>query len=327
MRVLAAVCVLLVVVGFVFSWGSDGHQIVGQVGQAFLTPTTLGAVNKMLPNGETLATIASWPDNYDHTSEGSWSEHLHYVNVPDDARNFQYVDCTPPEADPAGCVVTAITNTTDRLLNNLQQNYWETCTQSSDSTPPCDLSYLVHWLGDVHQPLHVAYSSDEGGNLYDVDFYGTCTNLHSVWDYGLIEQYESNNDYVWQDVAQDIISWLHENPNVFDHVVSFQFPGEWGNETFTLARNIPYNFSPGSVPANSDWVLDLNFTTTVLPYRNPAPKEVRSSCSSSPVIGDNYYYRTIEVVLSQLAKGGARLANRLNMMYDPSYNGTYPFYF
>jgi hypothetical protein len=89
-----------------------------------------------------------------------------------------------------------------RLVNNLQQNYWEQCTESSDSTPPCDLSYLVHWLGDIHQPLHVAYESDYGGNDYDVDFFGDCTNLHSLWDSGLLYHYEDDNNYDWEDVAQ-----------------------------------------------------------------------------------------------------------------------------
>jgi hypothetical protein len=115
MRVSLVLSAVIIFVGYAFCWGADGHQIVGQVGQAFLTPTTLAAVNKMLTNGDTLATISTWPDNYDHSSEGSWSSHLHYVNSPDDARNFLYSDCVPPEANPAGCVVTAVTNNTSNI--------------------------------------------------------------------------------------------------------------------------------------------------------------------------------------------------------------------
>jgi len=94
------------------AWRHDGHSIVGQIGSAYLTPTTNEAVSRVLA-GESLSTIANWPDNYDHTPQGAWSEHLHYVNIPDESYNFTMQYCTPPyDEDPSGCVVTGIWNFT-----------------------------------------------------------------------------------------------------------------------------------------------------------------------------------------------------------------------
>ena len=95
----------------VCSWGADGHQIVAQVASAFLTPTTWSSINPLL-GGNTLANISVWPDAYDHSTEGSWSEKYHFVNLQTGALNFTYAACFPPEAPSSGCVVTGIQNIT-----------------------------------------------------------------------------------------------------------------------------------------------------------------------------------------------------------------------
>jgi len=153
MQRLAILLVVCCCIGLVYSWGMDGHQIVAQVASAFVTPTTQTSLNKML-NGQTLASISTWPDSYDQTSQGAWSGHLHYANIPDDRRNFTLADCVPPYLDDIGCVVTAIYNFTLRMEDDFHNNQWQACV--SNGQQPCDLSFVVHFVGDMHQPLHVS---------------------------------------------------------------------------------------------------------------------------------------------------------------------------
>ena len=192
--------VLIALISIVAAWGSDGHAIVGQVAQSFLTGTTLTAVNKQL-GGNTLASISSWPDNYDHSTPGKWSSDLHYVDIGVSAVAFSYDDCKAPTANPPGCVVTAINNYTVILQNNLKKNYNALCVNSS-TAEPCPLSFLTHFTGDVHQPMHVAYGVDQGGNKFQATYEGSCTQMHSIWDSRLLYTYMDDNDYEWPDVAQ-----------------------------------------------------------------------------------------------------------------------------
>lgn len=283
-----------------FAWGTDGHATVAQIGQTFLTST---AYNNLLPylNGNTLADMASWPDNYDHSSAGSWSEPMHYVNLPTNATKF-FLEACAPEYSAVGCVVTAIANYSEMLLKEFQHNTPSKCVSGSSSTEPCPLSFVVHFVGDIHQPLHVSYAIDEGGNTVDVEFNSACTNLHSLWDYGLIEYYEDQQGVQWPSMADTLIAFIQENPQIASNWSSEVNATEWATESFERARLEPYNFQPGSASPHSDMVLAK-----------------RSSSSCGYVLGVNYYTRNIPYVFDQLMKAGVRLATRLNSIFDPNF--------
>lgn len=309
--------VLLISLQFtlVYSWGADGHQIVAQIASAFLTPTTWNSINPLL-GGNTLANISTWPDAYDHSPEGSWSEKYHFVDLQTDALNFTYAACFPPEAPSAGCVVTAIQNMTAQLEYEFKHNESMVC--NVNIPEPCPLSFLVHFLGDSHQPLHVAYDIDYGGNYFDVQYFSTCSNLHSVWDDGLIETYENNHDLEWYGLSQRLVQFLQARHEIYQDYLNHTDPAVWADETFSLARLVPYNLSPGSIAPSSIWFDE--YTSLGAPVRNypdvPPPKKL--SCQyPGPIISQSYYTRTIPVVLEQLGKAGVRLAYQLNKIFDP----------
>jgi len=315
-------CVTLLSAGAI-AWGVDGHQIVAQVATNYLTSTTQTQVNKQL-GSYSLPEISTWPDNYDHNDSGEWSSHLHYVNLPNSALFFQYKDCAATSSDPAGCVITAITNYTLILQKDLARGYVPQC-KGGSNVEPCPLSFLTHFLGDSHQPLHVAYSTDEGGNQFTVEYQGSCTNLHSVWDGRLIETYEDDNDLDWQGMASQMVHWLANETAILNDFTNSTAPAAWGSETFALARFAPYNLSPGDVPPARNWMRKVTGFTQ---YKgssweaySPYNTLVSSSSCSGPVLGYTYYERTIPVVLEQLAKAGCRLAYLLNTIYDPSFTG------
>lgn len=157
------------------AWGAEGHQIVADLAYAQLTPSAKKQVDRLLAlePGATLASISTWADEHKNPASAAW----HYVNFP--RSSCTYV----PERDcPNGrCVVAAV----DRQAETLEYAV-------SDEASLQALKYLVHLVGDVHQPLHAGYRDDKGGNKYQLQAFMRGSNLHALWDSGLIRHLDEN---------------------------------------------------------------------------------------------------------------------------------------
>jgi nuclease S1 len=162
-----------------FSWGEDGHKIVATLAEAQLTPAAKKEVARLLAlePGQTLASISTWADQHRNPTTASW----HYVNFPRGDCHYQ------PERDcPDGkCIVAAI----DRQMEVLR-------TSGDDEKRLTALKYLVHFIGDIHQPLHAGFGDDRGGNRYQLKAFMRGSNLHAVWDSGLINAMQQDNDVI-----------------------------------------------------------------------------------------------------------------------------------
>jgi hypothetical protein len=153
------------------AWATDGHEIVAELAESFIAPQTRTELAKLLPDGKGLASIANWADDYRKScsNTGPW----HYVNIPLEAPSFvSERDCI----DPPGCVVDA----TERALAILSDP------QSPLEDRSLALRLTVHFIGDLHQPLHSGDRADHGGNDLHLQFADHNSNLHRVWDYELI---------------------------------------------------------------------------------------------------------------------------------------------
>jgi len=168
----AALCMAL---GLVLSagahaWGTEGHQVVATLAEKMLTPVARAEVNRLLAMepGATLVTVSTWADEHRSPQTAAW----HYVNFPRNDCNYNAErDC------PDGrCVVDAIKREAEILGSN-----------APDEKRLSALKYLVHFVGDVHQPLHAGYLDDKGGNTYQLQAFMRGSNLHAVWDTGLIK--------------------------------------------------------------------------------------------------------------------------------------------
>jgi hypothetical protein len=150
-------------------WYDTGHRLVARIAELRMTPRARAAVRDLL-GGQDLATASVWADEIKGRRRDT--EPLHYVNIPLEANAY-----VPVSHCPGGrCLIAAI-ETNRRIL--------------SDSTAPLPrraeaLRFLVHFVADLHQPLHVSDNDDRGGNLRRVRFFGTARNLHEVWDGELI---------------------------------------------------------------------------------------------------------------------------------------------
>lgn len=250
-----------------FAWGPEGHRIVGDLAEERLTPTARLHVKELLGNDD-LAAVAVWADDVRHDRPESYG--WHFVDIPKDVEAFSEPrDCFRPDdkhpytqQDHHNCVVDRITMFEQVLAdrNAARPDRIEA------------LKFLVHFVGDVHQPMH-AMGEARGGNDIHVSEFGSpqCgkypCNLHFVWDMGLIEHTGlSEQQYVAR--LDELIASRKLT------VQADGTPEQWANESFVLAKKA--------------WLND------------------------GETVDESYYENEIGVVNRRLALAGLRLARMIN---------------
>ncbi|MCJ1414904.1 hypothetical protein MMC32_001234 [Xylographa parallela] len=179
MKTTACIVPLLAVLPNAYAWGELGHMAIAYVAQNFLTAKTVTYCQKILNDTSTsyLASVAPWADSYRETTAGAFSEPFHFIDALDNPPTTCDVEYSR-DCGTAGCVVSAINNYTARVQN----------TKLSSTDINQALMFIVHFVGDIHQPLHDE-NYDLGGNEVSVTFAGTTTNLHAVWDTSIPQKY------------------------------------------------------------------------------------------------------------------------------------------
>jgi hypothetical protein len=162
-----------------FAWGYSGHLIIAEIAEQFLEPDTARKVRGLLAieNVTTLAEVSTWTDQIrvQRPETAPW----HYVNIPVHASAGEPSGYDATRDCPNNACIVAKIEQFERVLADRQ---------ASERQRLEALKYLVHFIGDVHQPLHASNKHDRGGNDVPVTFMGRQTNLHAVWDAGIIEQ-------------------------------------------------------------------------------------------------------------------------------------------
>lgn len=177
------------------AWGPLGHSVVAELAQQHLSPAAEAEVERLLAPEHTrsLADIANWPDQMqdDPAMKDLWQQtrSQHYINF-HGGSSCIYVP--PRDCRDGRCVVAALQYYVDVLGDR----------SKPDKVRRQALKFVVHFVGDIHQPLHAGYRDDKGGNTYQVQFDGKGSNLHRVWDSGLL--YTRHLD--WQQYAQRLDS-------------------------------------------------------------------------------------------------------------------------
>jgi hypothetical protein len=251
-----------------FAWGPEGHRIIADVARSHLTATAHSQVRALLGDDD-LAAVANWADGIksDRPETAAW----HFVDIPMSATDFSEArDCYRPdprhllsEQDHHNCVVDRI-EIFERVL--------------ADINAPHDqrveaLKFVVHLVGDIHQPLH-AIGEARGGNEIHISEFGSQTcgtrpcNLHFTWDIGLLEHSGRHDAKEYAAFLDGLISarnmWKEPEGT----------PEEWANQSFQLAKKV--------------WVND------------------------GDVVDEAYYRASMPILNDQLAIAGIRLAKVLN---------------
>jgi hypothetical protein len=234
--------------------------VIARFAEDRLTPRALAAVRGLLEPGSRIEDAAIWADEQ---REVRGSESWHYVNVPLTTARY-----SPGFCPSSGCVVSKIE---------------EFCRELRDPKAGLQrkrqaLKFLLHFIADLHQPLHVGDNGDRGGNRLQVLFFGHGTNLHSVWDSKIMERHTGNKQvWLWD------MTFL-ANPGMVAGW-SKGTPRDWASESLGVAK---------------------------IAYRLPGKQAL---IRPGTKLGNEYYRFALPVVQRQLAKAGVRLAYTLNEVF------------
>lgn len=155
-----------------YDWGRTGHRATGEIANAYLTKRTKKNIARIL-NGHDLAFVSTYAD--DIKSDRQYKEYgpWHYVNF-----SFDKGYGEEPVSE-FGDLVTGINKCIVVLKDKT----------TSDKDKEFYLKMLIHFVGDLHQPLHVGRGEDKGGNDIQVRWFGDGSNLHRVWDSDMLDSY------------------------------------------------------------------------------------------------------------------------------------------
>ncbi|NVJ70313.1 MAG: S1/P1 nuclease [Alphaproteobacteria bacterium] len=205
------------------AYGPTGHRVIAELASKHLTPEAAAAIKELLGN-EFMAEAANWPDEMRSNPDEFWrrtSLPYHYVNLPEGETYEQSVK------NPAGDAMTALAMYTAQL---------------KDKSLPLEerqlaLRFVIHIVGDLHQPLHAGHAEDWGGNRIDVVWFEEMSNLHKVWDEDLINK-KGLSFTEWVRFLEPKIS-----PEMITEWQAAK-PIDWLNELIAMRGDV-YNFGSG----------------------------------------------------------------------------------
>jgi hypothetical protein len=255
-----------------WAWGQEGHSIVAEIAQRRLSPAAADAVNRLLEKAS-MASVASWADDV-RTSRRKTSN-WHFADIPIAEDKFERARDCKPDPEQGDCIVAEL----ERLRNDLR------CASTDDAKREA-LQFAVHFLGDIHQPLHTV-EEQGGGNGVDVLIFMRgrtsdkgklaleSSNLHSVWDELLISKLE----WAWGSFVTRLERGWLKSSDATKPGIDGGTPTAWVEETHKKAQEI--------------WAL------------TPAHH----------ILDDDYLAKTTPIVERQLGVAGLRLARFLNEAY------------
>jgi hypothetical protein len=270
---LAAAALMMAVVSApvrVSAWGAQGHHVVARVAWEFMTPAARAEASALLGGPlETFVAASTWADEVRANRPDTYN--WHFVDIPLGQRYDAVRDCAPsPKGD---CIVAEIARARRDLVR----------AEASAESRAEALKYLIHFLGDIHQPLHAIDNHDRGGNDVHVTALrgddGRATNLHAAWDTGLINLADETETVRANRLVADLR--VHSAPASLE-------PAAWAQESHDAADRVAYHY-PGFLASGPT----AEYVTLDPGYRKDA----------------------LEAIDRQLALGGGRLAALLNAVF------------
>ena len=252
------------------AWGKTGHRVVAAIADSQPSGLARAQIEQILGPGESLDEAANWPDEMRSAPGDFWqktSVPWHYVTL-----NGIIYDHAPPEGDALEAL--ALFSKTLKDPN------------ASRADKQLALRFIVHLVGDFHQPLHNGKCCDRGGNDVKVTWFGKPTNLHAVWDAQLVDDEQLSFTELAAKLErhitpQDVVAWWDTNPR------------DWVSE--------------------SAQIRDTLYPTAADLPKPPKGKKLKKG--TLPDLSYRYVYRFTPVMERRLAQGGVRLAAYLNALF------------
>ena len=257
------------------AWGDIGHRVVCEIAFQELNRTARRAVVALMrsdPDYRSFSAACNWPD------EPRKRDIEHYVNVPRSLAAITLEDC--PLAD--ACLFSAIRSDYARLADS----------GTSAAVRLDALRFLGHWVGDMHQPMHVSYQDDRGANSIEVAGELCAGSLHFAWDDCLVRESLGTN-------ARRIARRLRDAVSPVDRERwQRDAPAEWANESYQLA------IAPAAEYCTRQQGACWYAADNLLLQRGEARRTVR--------VDDDYVASHADTVRERLTQAGIRLGALLN---------------
>ncbi len=264
------------------AWGVMGHRVIGQLAEEKLNDKVLAQVQKLLGK-DNMADASLWADIVKSNPERNFQFKWHYARI-EDGQTYKQ----SKQKD----IVWAI-NLMIGILKNEQSHEKINKTQA--------LKLLIHFVGDIHQPLHASREIDHGGSKIKVKFFSDpqLYNLHRIWDSTIIEffrlSYTELTDYVQRHYTESVAQ---------------KSPQHWINESAHLR---PYAYFFDNIYIETPPVL-ISHKDLLKKYPNMLKLQFSTSRKPRGVPHIHYQYvnRTLPIMLKRLHEAGMRLAHLLN---------------
>ena len=206
-----------------YAWGKTGHRIVAELAKQKISTKTHKKIKKIL-GFESMEEASLWPDRIKSDSKlrRKYSK-MHYLSIPKKKKLKKNM------TSEGSNILTALKGF-EKVLRSREKPLKE---------KRIALRFLIHLMGDLHQPLHIGYRKDAGGNNISLKWFDDKTNLHAIWDEKLIEMEKlSYTEYVKKLIAQDpkklesyrsgnYFSWAQESRSLLPLVYDFKQHKFW----------------------------------------------------------------------------------------------------
>jgi hypothetical protein len=221
-------------ISFSYGWGATGHNIVADVAKSYVAKDIQDSVNKYFGD-MTWESASTWMDEIKSNHQYDYMKVWHYLDM---EKGEKYDDTIAKGNNVIVQLQKAISNLMNKSkLTKDEINF--------------NLKILFHLMGDFHQPLHVGYGVDKGGNTIKVTFNGKSTNLHHIWDSDIIEYKKITFDNIKKLLSKlsqhkinkitegDIMKWMVQTRNYLDAVYSYTpvISEDYINKSYTIIEN------------------------------------------------------------------------------------------
>ena len=272
------------------AWGPVAHEAICEIAYQELTPAAQAKVNALIkldPEYRLFSKSCNW---LDHPRKRAAE---HYVNVPRDMKRIEARPC--PTSDK--CVVSAI-------LGDMR----DLALASDDEEQLRLLKSLGHWVGDIHQPLHVSFEDDQGGNKISTE--GPCkSNLHAVWDSCIVEKEFGKDarkiagEFRAEITPADRAGWIPAS-------IDTQAVIGWANESLAI-----------TLKPETGYCIQKDDACWYAPDR-------RAFRAGEPMrnvtVDDDYLAEQAPIVRERIKMAGVRLGAMLNTIFAPGISATEP---
>lgn len=308
------------------AWGDLGHQTVGEIAQRNLTPNGKKLVYKILGHGP-LAEASTYPDLVRSDSDYSDFATFHFVEI-DPRYNGDYSKI-PSSLRPERDADNLISNIPEKLFLKFSGDQKFSKNQKQDL-----MRYLVHLVGDVHQPLHVGNGYDRGANWCNVKYITIedgvkktkSSNLHSFWDTALVEKifaaqkvkdptYKMPSWKGYEELADLIIA--DQKDLATDNVRKTPVL-EWYKESQALHSKVYIDVTPVE-PADRTYCMRIVKNELGEAVKDSRGVDTTIKATGAAEATEDYIQASIEIIKAQIMKAGLRLAETINTMAENEY--------